>query len=226
MLSGTLDYYLSKKLKSSDVLPWLYVGVGYNLATLFLFKYFNFFIENVHQVFDSLGLGFNAHLELVLPIGISFFTFQKISYLVDVYRGDSERADSLINYLLFVSLFPQLIAGPIVRYKEIANQLGHRFESDNWQNRLGGMYRFIIGLSKKVLIADALIPIVSDSFGVSEISAPQAWIGLLAYTMQIYFDFSGYSDMAIGLGRMMGFRFPENFDWPYIAKGFQDFSLK
>jgi alginate O-acetyltransferase complex protein AlgI len=223
MLSGTLDYYLSKKLKSSDVLPWLYVGVGYNLATLFLFKYFNFFIENVHQVFDSLGLGFNAHLELVLPIGISFFTFQKISYLVDVYRGDSERADSLINYLLFVSLFPQLIAGPIVRYKEIANQLGHRFESDNWQNRLGGMYRFIIGLSKKVLIADALIPIVSDSFGVSEISAPQAWIGLLAYTMQIYFDFSGYSDMAIGLGRMMGFRFPENFDWPYIAKGFQDF---
>ncbi|MBT5715341.1 MAG: MBOAT family protein, partial [Opitutae bacterium] len=104
MLSGTLDYYLSKKLKSSDVLPWLYVGVGYNLATLFLFKYFNFFIENVHQVFDSLGLGFNAHLELVLPIGISFFTFQKISYLVDVYRGDSERADSLINYLLFVSL--------------------------------------------------------------------------------------------------------------------------
>ena len=223
IVSGIFDYYLSKKFQSSRALPWLCLGLTYNLSTLFLFKYFNFFIENVHDVFGVLGLGLNAHFELILPIGISFFTFQKISYLVDVYRGDSERADSLPNYLLFVSLFPQLIAGPIVRYKEIANQLNNRFETDNWQYRQGGFYRFVIGLSKKVLIADALIPIVSDSFGESEISAPQAWIGLLAYTMQIYFDFSGYSDMAIGLGRMMGFRFPENFNWPYIAKGFHDF---
>ena len=108
---------------------------------------------------------------MILPIGISFFTFQKISYLLDVYRGDTKRADSLLNYLLFVSLFPQLIAGPIVRYKEIAQQLTDRFEKDHWQSRLSGLYRFIIGLSKKVLIADALIPLVGESFGAGDVSS-------------------------------------------------------
>lgn len=221
--SGMLDYFLSQHLHKIHGKKWLILGISYNLGTLFLFKYFNFFIENVHQIFDAIGFGFDAYLELILPIGISFFTFQKISYLLDVYRGCTKRADSLLNYLLFVSLFPQLIAGPIVRYKEIAQQLTDRFEKDHWQSRLSGLYRFIIGLSKKVLIADALIPLVGESFGAGDVSSLQAWVGLLAYTMQIYFDFSGYSDMAIGLGRMMGFRFPENFNWPYVANGFQDF---
>jgi alginate O-acetyltransferase complex protein AlgI len=223
VVSGVFDYYLSQHLHKVHRKKWLILGISYNLGTLFLFKYFNFFIENVHQIFDAIGFGFDAYLELILPIGISFFTFQKISYLVDVYRGDTKRAGSLLNYLLFVSLFPQLIAGPIVRYKEIAQQLTDRFETDTWQSRLSGLYRFVLGLSKKVLVADALIPLVSNSFGIGDVTSAQAWIGLLAYTMQIYFDFSGYSDMAIGLGRMIGFQFPENFNWPYIAKGFQDF---
>ena len=179
VLSGTADYYLSKMLVMNKNRYWVFLGISYNLATLFLFKYFNFLIENAHRIFDGLGLEFNAHLELILPIGISFFTFQKVSYIIDVYRGDSYRANSLLDYLLFVSLFPQLIAGPIVRYKEIADQLNDRFESDNWQNRLSGIYRFILGLSKKVLIADALIPIVSGAFGVEDVSAPIAWIGFI-----------------------------------------------
>lgn len=142
---------------------------------------------------------------------------------MDVYRGDSTRPNSLANYLLFVFLFPQLIAGPIVRYKEIAHQITNRFEQDQWQTRLSGFFRFIIGLSKKVLIADRLSILADVAFNTPGVDASQAWLSLLAYGMQIYFDFSGYSDMAVGLGQMIGFRFPENFNWPYLSAGFQEF---
>lgn len=222
--SGIADFFLSIEIsKSKRSKQWLILGVAYNLLTLFIFKYFNFFTENAQVLAQSIGLAFPCYMEIALPIGISFFTFQKISYLVDVYRRDSLRARSLVDYLLFVLLFPQLIAGPIVRYKEISFQISDRFATDNWTNRLSGFYRFILGLAKKVLIADALAPLVDLSFGDPSIGALQAWFGLLAYAFQIYFDFSGYSDMAIGLGKMMGFTFPENFNWPYIAKGFQEF---
>lgn len=142
---------------------------------------------------------------------------------MDVYRGDSQKANSLTNYLLFVFLFPQLIAGPIVRYKEIALQITNRFEYDHWQMRLSGFFRFIIGLAKKVLIADRLSILADVAFNTEGVDASQAWLSLLAYGMQIYFDFSGYSDMAVGLGQMIGFRFSENFNWPYLSAGFQEF---
>jgi alginate O-acetyltransferase complex protein AlgI len=223
LVSGTLDFFISKHLNGDHAKQWLWVSVAYNIATLFVFKYFNFFLENVRVVTEGMGLGFPEYMNVALPIGISFFTFQKISYLVDVYRRDSSQANSLIDYLLFVFLFPQLIAGPIVRYKEIADQIKERFIEDGWGNRFDGILRFVLGLSKKVLIADALAPIADGAFSGGDIGMVDAWLGLVAYTLQIYFDFSGYSDMAIGLGKMMGFLFPENFNWPYVAKGFQEF---
>lgn len=224
MLSGTADYFLSFQLRGHrNAKNWLIFGISYNILTLFIFKYFNFFIENARELFTALGLAFPQYMEIALPIGISFFTFQKLSYIIDVYRGDTLRSKSLTDYLLFVMLFPQLIAGPIVRYKDISFQITDRFSTDHWSSRLSGLYRFVLGLAKKVLIADALIPIVELSFGASDFGATQAWLGLIAFAFQIYFDFSGYSDMAIGLGKMMGFDFPENFNWPYVARGFQDF---
>lgn len=225
LLSGALDFAVSRRLCNGGPQSrrWLALGVGYNLLTLLVFKYFNFFIENASAVAKVFGLGFPAYMEIALPIGISFFTFQKISYLADVYRGDTPRAEKLSDYWLFVFLFPQLIAGPIVRYKDIATQLTGRFDSGNWQGRLSGVFRFVLGLSKKVLVADALAPFVDQAFATGNLSSPTAWLALLAYAMQIYFDFSGYSDMAIGLGKMMDFHFPENFNWPYISRGFMEF---
>lgn len=223
LVSGCADFALAPRLTGTNAKRWLWVGLGYNLLTLFIFKYFNFFLDNAHTVADALGLGFPQYMEIALPLGISFFTFQKISYLVDVYRQDTEPSQNLVDYLLFVSLFPQLIAGPIVRYKEISQQLRSRFESESWEQRLSGFYRFVLGLAKKVLIADTLAQVVNAGFEHPEFGAAHAWIALLAFAMQIYFDFSGYSDMAIGLGQMMGFRLPENFNWPYLARGFRDF---
>jgi alginate O-acetyltransferase complex protein AlgI len=224
LASGSADYFISFKFKDNlQSKKWLQFGVGLNLAMLFVFKYFNFFTENFKLALGAIGFGFPTYMEVVLPIGISFFTFQKISYLIDVHRGDSPLSKSLANYLLFVFLFPQLIAGPILRYKQLASQITERFETDSWQTRLSGFYRFALGLAKKVLIADTLAPLVDNAFGSDHLGFYSAWIGLLAYSMQIYFDFSGYSDMAIGLGKMMGFQFPENFNWPYISSGFQEF---
>lgn len=223
LVSGVLDFLVARQLSGHRSKGWLAVGIAYNLLTLIVFKYFNFFIDNAYAVAEAIGLGFPSYMEIALPLGISFFTFQKISYLVDVHRRDSPPARTLVDYLLFVYLFPQLIAGPIVRYKDLGSQIIDRTANENWAFRLGGFYRFIIGLSKKVLIADALDPLVRAAFEGTEVGAMGSWLALLAYAMQIYFDFSGYSDMAIGLGRMIGFRFPENFNWPYLARGFRDF---
>ena len=191
-----------------------------NLALLFFFKYYDFLA-------GSLGklpfLSFWKPLGVSLPIGISFYTFQNMSYPVDVYRGDANPQRSYIRYGTYVALFPQLIAGPIVRYKDIADQLDSRKETVSQFS--SGVGRFCIGLAKKVLLANNVGALwdVFKAIDPAALSAADAWLGAVAFTLQIYFDFSGYSDMAIGLGRMLGFEFVENFNYPYLAKSITDF---
>lgn len=193
------------------------------LGVLSYFKYANFAVAQVNRVADQFGIGPVAWTSIALPIGISFYTFQSMSYTIDVARGRTEPLRNIFDFALYVSLFPQLIAGPIVRFHEIAGEIRSR------TTRLGdfaeGAVRFVWGLSKKVVIADTLAPVADAAFDspADGLSAVGAWIGLLAYAFQIYFDFSGYSDMAIGLGRMLGFHFPENFRRPYSALSVTDF---
>ena len=196
----------------------LALGLAANLAILGTFKYLGFFA-------DLLGrFGLEVHVpELALPIGISFYTFQSISYLVDVYRKESKAQKRFGDLLLYIAMFPQLIAGPIVRYGTIAREINKRQVS--WQDMADGSFRFIIGLGKKVILANQLSE-VSDQFlagDLASLSTAGAWVGLLAFTLQIYFDFSGYSDMAIGIGRCLGFHFKENFDHPYCCNSITDF---
>lgn len=223
LLSGSLDYGLSKRIEMGNGKLWLTIGVLVNVLTLFVFKYFNFFVDNLREVVEGFGLHFPAIAEIALPLGISFFTFQKLSYLVDVHRKTTPSARSWTDYLLYVFLFPQLIAGPIVRYKDLAGQIVDRSENDTYAYKLAGFQRFVLGLVKKVFIADLLAPLADTAFATVDLDWFTAVLGLLAFSFQIYYDFSGYSDMAIGLGMLMGFRFPENFNWPYVAQGFRDF---
>ncbi|MFN7913825.1 MAG: MBOAT family protein [Vicinamibacterales bacterium] len=201
----------------------LAAAIAANLLVLGWFKYANFFVENVDGVLKAMGSrGFDAP-KVLLPIGISFYTFHAISYVVDVYRRQATAQKSPVHAALYLLLFPQLIAGPIIRYKEIADQLARRVVSlDDFAY---GVRRFIIGLGKKVLIANIVAVPADAIFALppSQLIGPYAWAGIICYTLQIYFDFSGYSDMAIGLGRMFGFRFPENFRWPYVADSIQEF---
>jgi alginate O-acetyltransferase complex protein AlgI len=201
----------------------LTVAVAVNLIVLGVFKYANFFADNVSALLVSAGGSGFALPHVLLPIGISFFTFHAISYVVDVYRGDASAQKSPVHAALYLLLFPQLIAGPIIRYREIAAQLARR--TVTLDDFAYGVRRFIIGLGKKVLIANIVAGPADRIFGLppAQIDAPLAWLGIVCYTLQIYFDFSGYSDMAIGLGRMFGFRFPENFRWPYVADTVQEF---
>lgn len=226
VVSSAIDHFLSKGLDGPRSKLLLSIGVGVNVLTLFVFKYFNFFMENAHMVADAFGFGFPTYMQIALPLGISFFTFQKISYLVDVYRRDAEPARSYWDYLLYVALFPQLIAGPIVRFKDIAGQIIDRSENETWVLRLAGFQRYALGLLKKVLIADVLGVLADHAFAADQLGTLNAIVGLLGFSFQIYFDFSAYSDMAIGIGLMMGFRLPENFDWPYAAHGFRSFWRK
>lgn len=196
----------------------LTIGLILNIAILGTFKYAGFFGE----ILQSLGLPVTPPA-IALPIGISFYTFQSISYLIDVYRRESPVQRRFINLLLYISMFPQLIAGPIVRYGTVAKEIMQRRICT--RDFAEGIYRFLIGLGKKVIIANQMSEIV-DQFlvnGLSELSTGGAWIGVLAFTFQIYFDFSGYSDMAIGLGRCMGFHFNENFRHPYCCNSITDF---
>ena len=193
--------------------------VVYNLAVLGFFKYADFVVDNINGLFG-------AHippLELPLPIGISFYTFQILSYIIDLYTGKIRVQKNLVSFALYISLFPQLIAGPIVKYKEIEEQLVGRKES--WSKYSYGMTRFVVGLAKKLLLANTLGAVYSgiQAMDVGSLSALTAWTGIACYTLQIYFDFSGYSDMAIGLGQMFGFQFGENFRYPYIATSITDF---
>ena len=196
----------------------LTVGIVYHVGVLFIFKYLTFLTS-------QLGLILNqdfSYIKIALPIGISFFTFQLMSYFLDVYKGEAKPQENIFNLGLYVSLFPQLIAGPIVRYNEIEEQINNRAESI--ENVSAGMKRFIYGLSKKLLLADYLSTIADSSFTrIGDQTVVMAWFGILAYSLQIYFDFSGYSDMAIGLGKMFGFEFAENFNYPYISKSIVEF---
>ena len=201
----------------------LAVAVAANLVVLGVFKYANFFADNVNSVLLALRVPPIVVPRVLLPIGISFFTFHAISYIVDVYRRDATAQKSPVHAALYLLLFPQLIAGPIIRYRDIADQLARRLVSlDDFAY---GVRRFVIGLAKKVLVANVVAGPADKIFAMpfAQLSIAHAWLGITCYTLQIYFDFSGYSDMAIGLGRMFGFKFPENFRWPYIARSIQDF---
>ncbi len=191
--------------------------VAVNIGLLFVFKYLVFTIVNINTF-----LGADILVpKIILPIGISFFTFQAMSYVIDVYRNVGKAQNNPMNVALYISFFPQLIAGPIVRYNTIADQILNRKESFNYFSE--GVCRFIIGLSKKILLANTLALVADKAFEVQSPSVVFAWLGIFAYTFQIYYDFSGYSDMAIGLGKMFGFHFLENFNYPYISKSITEF---
>jgi alginate O-acetyltransferase complex protein AlgI len=189
-----------------------------------VWKYADFGSRQVNSLVHAFG-GHGSHvLHFVLPIGISFFTFHHLSYVVDVYRGTRKPLRNPLTFMTYILMFPQLIAGPIVRFHEIADQL-ERPSQDRVGDFAAGFPRFALGLSKKVLVADSVAPVVNSVFALhtSQLSTQSAWLGALAYTVQLYFDFSGYSDMAIGLGRMFGFQLPENFNRPYSASSITDF---
>ncbi|MBU2650516.1 MAG: MBOAT family protein [Bacteroidetes bacterium] len=222
------DFYIVKyiPLTTGRNKRWLLASsIMLNIGLLLYFKYANFFVDNFNTLLGALGFSPMGWVRVALPIGISFFTFQKLTYSVDVYKKVHEPLKRVTDYALYILMFPQLIAGPIVRYNEIADQLVDRSANENIDNRLTGFFRFIIGLSKKVLIANVLGEEADRIFalGDSELTSYSAWMGVIAYSFQIYFDFSGYSDMAIGIGRMIGFRFPENFNNPYISQSISEF---
>lgn len=208
-----IDIYRDKNMKKL----WLGLAVAVNLGILCFFKYTGFIAETINALLrTSIPVP-----SIVMPIGISFFTFQALSYVIDVYRGDTEVQMSFSRLLLYVSLFPQLIAGPIVRYKDIESQL------DDMQVRPfeinDGIYRFAVGAAKKLLIADTCFAAAESLYALKEITLLGRWAGAVFFALQIYYDFSGYSDMAIGLGKMFGFRFNENFDYPYSSKSATEF---
>lgn len=222
------DFFIVKKMYEArgKAKNWLLtLSVILNLGLLAYFKYANFFVDNFNVFLNLTGAG-QIHLaKIILPIGISFFTFQKFTYGIDVYRGKHPPLKKISDLCLYILLFPQLIAGPIVRYSEIADQINDRRANETIENKLTGLFRFIIGLSKKVLIANVMGAEADRIFAmdIHSMNSSVAWIGILAYTFQIYFDFSGYSDMAIGLGKMIGFKFPENFDNPYVSRSISEF---
>jgi alginate O-acetyltransferase complex protein AlgI len=225
--TSLIDFYLVRALYKSDSPQrrklFLAVSLTLNLGLLAYFKYANFFIENINLALGELGITTLHWTSVALPIGISFFTFQTLTYAIEVYRKDHAPFEQPAQYLLYKLIFPHAIAGPIIRFKSVAAQVVDRTETPD--DRLIGLFRFSIGLAKKVLIANALAKQADLYMGgdLQALSFDEAWVGILAYTFQIYFDFSGYSDMAIGLARMMGFRFPENFDSPYSSASITEF---
>lgn len=225
--STILDFHIVKALHTSEVIKRRKTLLGFsifmNLGLLMYFKYANFFVENVNFALEQMGVSSLEWTSVLLPIGISFYTFQTLTYSIDVYRKAHAPLEKVGDYLLYIMSFPQMIAGPIVRYTEIADQItGRKYDAND---TFLGFVRFCIGLGKKVLIANVMAEQADFVFGLDyhELSVRAAWAGIAAYTFQIYFDFSGYSDMAIGLGRMMGFRFPENFNSPYTSRSISEF---
>ena len=218
--SALFNYVMAIVLDRLKQSPWrkpvLAVTVALNLSLLFVYKYLDFFITNVNL------LGFNLPLQnIALPLGISFFTFQAMSYSLDVYMGRAAVQKNPLNVVLYVSFFPQLVAGPIVRYQTIADQIQTRQETfDDFSE---GIRRFIVGFAKKIILSNNMALVADAVFADPDRSVIYAWMGAIAYTFQIFFDFSGYSDMAIGLGKMFGFHFLENFDYPYISASVSEF---
>lgn len=196
---------------------FLIIPIVFNIAILFYFKYTGFFLTNINSI---LNLSIKIP-NIILPIGISFYTFQSLSYVIDVYKKKVKVQKNFFTLLLYVSLFPQLVAGPIVRYETIEKELKNR--NTTFDDVVYGIKRFILGLAKKVIIANQIGALADIIFSSQNLTTPVAWLGAIAYTFQIYFDFSAYSDMAIGLGRIFGFKFLENFNFPYIAKSITDF---
>jgi len=195
----------------------LFLTVGLNLLFLIYFKYTGFILDNINNIFNS-----NIDIpSIIMPIGISFYTFQSISYVVDVYKKEVGVQKNYFLLLLYVSLFPQLVAGPIVRYQTVEHEIEKR--TTTLDDFCYGLERFILGLAKKVIIANQMGKLADIVFSDTSFTTPVVWLGAIAYMMQIYFDFSAYSDMAIGLGRILGFKFLENFNFPYIAKSITDF---
>lgn len=231
MLASTaIDYVCGEFIAREDAPPRqrkiaLVFSVCSNLAILGFFKYALFFSENFGRIARVFGFGaveMPAFLgQIVLPVGISFYTFQSMSYAIDLYRGHAEKAKSFLDFACYVSMYPQLVAGPIVRYGTIAGQLRDRVHS--LEGFVAGWTRFSHGFAKKILLANPVGRIADTTFEAGTLDPAVAWVGLLAYAMQIYFDFSAYSDMAVGLGRMMGFRFPENFNSPYRSTSLTEF---
>jgi len=225
LVSTIADYFLGlmidRDIKRKQL--WLTLSVLLNIGLLIYFKYANFFVGELNSIFVEFEFSPVKWNNVLLPIGISFFTFQKLSYVIDVYRGKSRALVNVIDFALYVANFARLIAGPIVRFSYISNQLKGRTES--WDLFFAGIIRFCWGLAKKVIIATSCSQIANSIFSIdlALLDTKSAWLGSIAYTLQIYFDFSAYSDMAIGLGLMFGFTFPENFNRPYSAVSITDF---
>jgi alginate O-acetyltransferase complex protein AlgI len=199
----------------------LTAAITASLGTLGFFKYFLFLENNLNQVLAWFGAGAVRVLAITLPIGISFYTFHALSYTIDVYRGTAPPVRSFTDFACYIALFPQLIAGPIIRYNTVADQLVRR--DHTWEKFGSGVTLFILGFGKKILLANPMGRVADVAFAADSLRPPDAWFGAVAYALQIYFDFSGYSDMAIGLGRMAGFEFLKNFDSPYQAQSITDF---
>ena len=216
IFSIKIDKYRDDTIKTKRILV---MSIVLNILFLCIFKYSNFIVDNINIL---LGTSINIP-NIPLPIGISFYTFQAMSYVIDVYRNDGKVQKNIFNLALYISMFPQLVAGPIVRYQTLDKQISNRDYSFDKFNL--GMERFIIGLFKKIIISNSVGELSTLIYGISshEMSISAAWLGAIAYTLQIYFDFSGYSDMAIGLGKMLGFDFLENFNYPYISKSVSEF---
>jgi alginate O-acetyltransferase complex protein AlgI len=218
-----LDFILVQKMYTAKTSAskkfWLILSLCMNLGMLFYFKYANFFLENISDLF---GIPFSVK-KILLPVGISFYTFESITYMVDVYRGVHPPLKNFWQYQTYILLFPKLIAGPIVRFHEIADQITDRLES--YDKKIHGLVLFCIGLAKKVILANTIGKQADEvySMSIENIDTMAAWVGTLSYTFQIYFDFSGYSDMAIGLCKFMGFDIPENFNNPYISQSITEF---
>lgn len=215
--AGRLIYRYKSEIKKKTIV--LCISLVFNLGLLFFFKYFNFFIDNINNIFNFAIKG----VKITLPLGISFYTFQTMSYSIDVYRGKVVPEKNIINFAAFVTLFPQLIAGPIVKYTDINKEISRRVITND--NVEVGIEKFILGLGRKVLIANniGMLWTEVEGIGFENISTPLAWLGIISFGLQIYFDFSGYSLMAIGLGKMLGFNFPENFNYPYISRSISEF---
>ena len=228
LVSIIINYFIGRSIfrnhkKTASKKSYLIAGIVINLTILISFKYLNFIADNINIVLSHLHLPTIYLYPVHLPLGISFFTFQALSYIIDVYRDKSLYQKNILNLSLYIAFFPQLIAGPIVRYSDISKQIIKRNHSlDLFAS---GTQRFIYGMAKKVLIANPLGEVADSVFILSgtNLTMPLAWIGIIAYTLQIFFDFSGYSDMAIGLGRIFGFKFKENFNSPYISTSVQEF---
>ena len=226
--SVLVDYFLIQQLSSSEGgrrKLFFWISVALNLALLLYFKYMNFFVDQFDVILSWFHSKPGDWTKIILPVGISFITFQKLAYTFDVKKKAVQPFNKIQDYALYIFMFPQLLSGPIVRPGQIADQIRDRSAHETIDERLAGFYRFIIGLAKKVLIADVLASVVNPIFAMdpNELSTSLAWIGAIAYTFQIYFDFSGYTDMAIGLAKMVGFHLPENFNNPYISKSITEF---